>query len=163
LPLLGAVVGSIGRKPAMPKSVTAFLLGLLFLGSSASLLTGCDRGDRVQLVLEAKRQGAGDEAMDKARDVVERRLGAVGASGVTVVRQGPNRLLATFAGARDTGPIKALIGRSARLEFRLVDLSVTREQMAAARLRPVPGSSPFPARGRTAGSPSAAGRSSTVR
>jgi preprotein translocase subunit SecD len=120
----------------MPKSVITFLLGLLFLGSSASLLTGCDRGDQVQLLLEAKRKDANDEAMDKARDVIERRLGALGASGVKVVRQGPNRLLATFGGARDTGPIKALIGRSAHLEFRLVDTTVTPGQLYGGRAPP---------------------------
>jgi preprotein translocase subunit SecD len=120
----------------MPKSVITFLLGLLFLGSSASLLTGCDRGDRVQLLLEAERKDAGDEAMDKARDVIERRLGALGASGATVVRQPPNRLLVTFRGAEDTGPIKALIGRSARLDFRLVDTSVAPGQLDAGRAPP---------------------------
>lgn len=118
----------------MTKSVLTFLLGLLFLGSS--LLTGCDRGDRVQLLLEATRKDASGEAMDKARDVVERRLGEAGASGATVVRQGPNRILATFRGARDIGPIKALIGRSARLEFRLVDLTVPLEQLRSGRAPP---------------------------
>jgi len=125
--------GAIGR---MPKAVITFMLGLLFLGSSASMLTGCDRGERVQLLLEATRKDASAEAMDQARNVVERRLGAAGASGVTVVRQGPNRLLATFGGAEDTGPIKALIGRSARLEFWLVDLGVPPEQIAGGEAPP---------------------------
>jgi len=120
----------------MPQSVVTLLLGLLFLGSSALLVAGCDRGDRVRLLLEAKRKDASDEAMDKARDVIERRLGAVGASGATVVRQGPNRILATFGRAGDTGSIKALIGRSARLEFRLADTSVTAEQIAGGEAPP---------------------------
>jgi preprotein translocase subunit SecD len=74
--------------------------------------------------------------MDKARDVIERRLGASGASGATVVRQGPNRIVATFGGARETAPIKALIGRSARLEFWLVDMSVDAAQIAAGEAPP---------------------------
>ncbi|HET9638682.1 MAG TPA: hypothetical protein VFP12_05710 [Allosphingosinicella sp.] len=114
----------------MPKPVITFMLALLFLGSSASLLTGCDRSDRVQLLLEAKRKDASDEAMDKARDVIERRLGALGSFGATVVRQPQNRILVTLSGGEDVGPIKALIGHSARLNFWLADLSVTPEQIA---------------------------------
>jgi preprotein translocase subunit SecD len=120
----------------MPKSVVTFLLGLLLLAGSAPLLTGCDRGDQVQLLLEAKRKEPSAEAMDKAREVIERRLGTAGMSGVTVVRHGPNRLLATFRGARDMGSIKVLIGRSARLEFRLVDLGVAPEELDAGQAPP---------------------------
>jgi preprotein translocase subunit SecD len=137
----------IGETRRMPKTIITFILGLLFLGSSASLLTGCDRGDRVQLVLEATRKGPSGEAMDKARDVIERRLGAAGASGVTVVRDGPHRILATFGGARDTGPVKALIGRSARLDFWLVDTSVTAGQFAAGEAPPGTRFLAFPSNG----------------
>ncbi|HEX8062590.1 MAG TPA: hypothetical protein VF535_05190 [Allosphingosinicella sp.] len=125
-----------GENRRRPGPVIAFVLGLLLLGSSASLLAGCDGGERVQLLLEAKRKDASGEAMDKARDVIERRLGAAGASGATVVRQGPNRILATFGAVGDTGPIKALIGRSARLDVWLVDLSATPEQIAAGEAPP---------------------------
>jgi len=132
----------------MLKPVVTAILGLLLMGSSGALPAGCDRGERVQLLLEAKRRDASGQAMDKAREVIERRLGAAGASDVTVVRQGPNRILATFGGARDTGPIKALIGRSARLDFWLVDTSVAPGQAAAgeappgSRLLAVPGDGP---------------------
>ncbi|HEU0099774.1 MAG TPA: hypothetical protein VFQ67_13500 [Allosphingosinicella sp.] len=120
----------------MPKLVATFRLGLLLLGGSASLLTGCDRGDRVQLLLEAKRKDASDEAMDKARAVVERRLEALGSSRATVVRQPGNRILVTLSAGEDTAPIKALIGRSARLDFRLVDPGVTAAQIAAGEAPP---------------------------
>lgn len=109
----------------MPKSVIPFMLGLLCLGSSAWLLTGCDRGDGAQLILEAKSADASDEAMARTRDIVERRIDALGSSGATVVRQPSNRLLVTLRRAEDAGQVKALVGRSGRLEFRLVDTSVT--------------------------------------
>lgn len=113
----------------MPRPVITFILALLFLGSSASLATGCDRGERVQLLLESKGSGASDEAMERARAVIERRIDALGSSGATVVRQPPDRILVTLARAGDVQPVKALVRRSGRLDFRLVDTGVTREQL----------------------------------
>lgn len=115
----------------MATPVMTLMLGLLYLGGSSSLLTGCDRGDRVQLVLEAKAAGAGDQVMERTREVVERRIVALGSSGATVVRQHPNRLLVTLPHAGDAGQVRALVARSGRLEFRLVDLSATPEQIEA--------------------------------
>jgi preprotein translocase subunit SecD len=120
----------------MPRPVITFVLGLLYLGSSAWLLTGCDRGERAQFLLEAKRADASDAAMEKAREIVERRLGAAGSSGATVVRQHPNRLLVTLGRGEDAEQVKGLVGRSARLDFRLVDLSVTLDQLDSGRARP---------------------------
>ncbi|MFL6844511.1 MAG: preprotein translocase subunit SecD [Allosphingosinicella sp.] len=118
----------------MPRSLVAVLLGLL--ACPASLLTGCDRGDRVELVLEAKQTDAGDQAMEKAREVIERRIGDLGESGATVVRQGPNRILVALRRAEDAGPVKALVGRSARLQFRMVDTTATLAQLNAGQAPP---------------------------
>lgn len=120
----------------MPRPVLNFMLGLLFLGGSASLLAGCDRGDGAQLLLEAKRADASDETMERARDIVERRIGELGASGATVVRQDRNRLLVTLRRAADAGPVKALVGRSGRLDFRLVDLNVAPGELASGAAPP---------------------------
>jgi len=127
----------------MPKFAVILMLGLL----SASLLSGCDRGDRVQLLLEAKRADTSDEAMDRARDIVERRIGALGSSGATVVRQRPNRILVTLPRAEDAAQVKALVGRSGRLDFRLVDTGVTRKQLAGGRAPPGTRILPLPSEG----------------
>jgi preprotein translocase subunit SecD len=105
------------------------LLGLLWLGSAA-LLTGCDRGPEVQLLLEPRRAGlATDAVMERAREVIERRMRASGARGASVARQGPDRIIVRFRQQDGVEQVKALIGRSARIEFRLVDTNATPEQL----------------------------------
>lgn len=109
----------------MPGSVIRFVLGLLALAGSASLLGGCGRGQGAELLLEAKGGGASDQAMEKARTVIERRIEAFGASGATVKREEADFIRVTLARADEAEPVKALVRRRGRLEFWLVDTSVT--------------------------------------
>ncbi|MBV9883286.1 MAG: protein translocase subunit SecD [Sphingomonadaceae bacterium] len=74
-----------------------------------------------------------DQAMTAAREVIDRRINSLGTREPTIVRQGSNRILVEVPGLQNPEQLKALIGRTARLEFRLVDLSVTPEQLAAGR------------------------------
>jgi preprotein translocase subunit SecD len=74
--------------------------------------------------------------MDRAREVVERRIRAFGSSRATVARQGRGRILVTLGNRADAAQAKELIGRAGRLEFRLVDTSATPEQLAAGRAPP---------------------------
>ena len=90
----------------MPKSVMLFVLSLLALAS-------CGNSDGVELLLEAERAGAASNAaMDLARDVIERRVRALGASGATVTRLGPNRILVRLRRGEQAEPVKALIARA---------------------------------------------------
>jgi preprotein translocase subunit SecD len=73
------------------------------------------------------------QAMTSAREVIDRRINSLGTREPTIQRQGDNRILVEVPGLQDPEQLKALIGRTARLEFRLVDLTVTREQLASGR------------------------------
>ena len=73
------------------------------------------------------------QAMTSARDVIDRRINALGTREPTIVRQGDNRILVEVPGLQDPEQLKALIGRTARLEFKLVDLTVTPRADAAGR------------------------------
>ena len=64
-----------------------------------------------------------NRAMDDATDVVRRRIDALGTKEPTIVRQGSNRILVQVPGLQDPKALKALIGKTAKLEFKLVDLS----------------------------------------
>jgi preprotein translocase subunit SecD len=63
------------------------------------------------------------DAMTVARDVVRRRIDPQGTRETTVINQGEQRILVQVPGVQDPEALKALIGQTARLEFKLVDLT----------------------------------------
>ena len=76
------------------------------------------------------------DAMTVARDVVRRRIDPQGTKEVTVVNEGSRRILVEVPGVEDPEALKQLLGQTARLEFKLVDLSADPEQVAAGRAPP---------------------------
>ena len=76
------------------------------------------------------------DAMSVARDVVRRRIDPSGTKEITVITEGGNRILVEVPGVEDPEALKQLIGQTARLEFKLVDLSANpRTSSRAARRR----------------------------
>ncbi len=73
------------------------------------------------------------EAMTVARDVVRRRIDPQGTKEVTVVNQGERRILVQVPGVEDPEALKRLIGQTARLEFKLVDLTADPSLVAQGR------------------------------
>jgi preprotein translocase subunit SecD len=71
-----------------------------------------------------------DNAMDDATEVVRRRIDELGTREPTILRQGSNRIVVQVPGLEDPAALKALLGRTARLEFKLVDDTATPEQLA---------------------------------
>ena len=71
-----------------------------------------------------------NEAMTGAVDVVRKRIDALGTREPTIVRQGSDRILVEVPGFGDPGQLKDLIGRTAKLEFKLVDLRADPRQIA---------------------------------
>ncbi|MFN3387966.1 MAG: protein translocase subunit SecD [Allosphingosinicella sp.] len=77
-----------------------------------------------------------DTAMDTAREVVYNRVDPEGTREVTVIRQGSDRILVQVPGLDDPEGLKQLLGKTARLEFKLVDLNADPEQIAQGRAPP---------------------------
>ena len=73
------------------------------------------------------------DAMTVARDVVRRRIDPQGTKEVTVINQGTDRILVEVPGVEDPEALKRLIGQTARLEFKLVDLTADPNQVAQGR------------------------------
>lgn len=73
------------------------------------------------------------DAMTVARDVVRRRIDPGGTKEITVVNQGERRILVQVPGVEDPEALKRLIGQTARLEFKLVDLSADPAQVQQGR------------------------------
>ncbi|HEY1146895.1 MAG TPA: protein translocase subunit SecD [Allosphingosinicella sp.] len=79
---------------------------------------------------EAGLKAALNSAMDTAREVVYNRVDPEGTKEVTVIRQGDDRILVQVPGLQDPAGLKALLGKTARLDFKLVDLNADPAQVA---------------------------------
>jgi preprotein translocase subunit SecD len=60
------------------------------------------------------------QTMESARDVIDRRINSLGTVEPTIIRQGANRILVQVPGLQDPAALQRLIGRTARLEFKMV-------------------------------------------
>jgi preprotein translocase subunit SecD len=76
------------------------------------------------------------DAMGVARDVVRRRIDPGGTKEITVVTEGGSRILVEVPGVEDPEALKNLIGQTARLEFKLVDLSANPQDVQQGRAPP---------------------------
>ncbi|HEX8191719.1 MAG TPA: protein translocase subunit SecD [Allosphingosinicella sp.] len=74
-----------------------------------------------------------DQAMDNARAVIDRRINALGTVEPTILRQGENRIVVQVPGLQDPAALQRLIGRTARLEFKMVDETVGPEVLQTGR------------------------------
>ena len=92
--------------------------------------------DSTRIVLTPTQSGSAKalrDAMTVARDVVRRRIDPQGTKEVTVINQGERRILVQVPGVEDPEALKQLIGQTARLEFKLVDLTADQAQIAQGR------------------------------
>lgn len=92
--------------------------------------------DSTRIVMTATDAGlrqATDSAMQVATEVVRKRIDEMGTREPNVVRQGSDRILVQVPGLQDPAALKALLGRTAKLEFKLVDLTADPAQVAQGR------------------------------
>lgn len=82
--------------------------------------------DGNRIVLTQTDQGldqAVDDAMESATEVVRRRIDSLGTREPTIIRQGDDRIVVQVPGLEDPDALKALLGQTAELEFKLVDVN----------------------------------------
>jgi preprotein translocase subunit SecD len=94
---------------------------------------------------------ATDSAMDVATEVVRKRIDELGTREPTIVRQGEDRIVVQVPGLQNPEQLKALLGKTAKLEFKLVDLAADPAQVAQGRAPA--GSQILPYPGNPAGPP----------
>ncbi|MGK6321625.1 protein translocase subunit SecD [Sphingomonas sp. DT-51] len=71
-----------------------------------------------------------DTAMGDATEVVRRRIDELGTREPTIIRQGTNRIVVQVPGLQNPQALKDLIGKTAKLEFKLVDLNADPQSLA---------------------------------
>jgi preprotein translocase subunit SecD len=90
--------------------------------------------DSSRLVLTPTQAGltqAVDTAMGDATEVVRRRIDELGTREPTIIRQGSNRIVVQVPGLGNPQALKDLLGKTAKLEFKLVDETASPQQLAA--------------------------------
>src|ERR1700722_16538502 len=70
------------------------------------------------------------QAVDQSIQIIERRVNEIGLVEPTIQREGLDRILVQVPGLQDPSHLKELLGKTAKLDFRMVDLSMTPEQAA---------------------------------
>lgn len=101
--------------------------------------------DETRIVLTPTEQGietAVTQAMDSATEVVRKRIDELGTREPTIIRQGDTRIVVQVPGLQDPDQLKELLGKTARLEFKLVDQNALPADVAQG-IAP-PGSEIFP-------------------
>lgn len=72
-------------------------------------------------------------AMETATEVVRKRIDSLGTKEPIIVREGTTRILVQVPGEQNPAALKALIGKTAKLEFKMVDMTADPAQVAAGR------------------------------
>ena len=112
-----------------PSQVDAARERLLTITGSGAGLTGQRQWD-IQVVdssrFVVKQTPAGlteavNDAMNVATEVVRKRIDQLGTKEPTIVRQGADRILVQVPGLQNPQALKDLLGKTAKLEFKLVD------------------------------------------
>jgi len=76
------------------------------------------------------------QAVEQSIEIIRRRIDETGTKEPTLQREGQYRILVQLPGVDNPEHVKALLGRTAKLTFQLVDSSVTVEEARRGRLPP---------------------------
>ncbi|NNM76163.1 protein translocase subunit SecD [Sphingomonas sp. ID1715] len=82
---------------------------------------------------QAGQNDAVDKAMEVATEVVRKRIDELGTREPTIVRQGGTRIVVQVPGLQNPEALKNLLGKTAKLEFKLVDVTASPADLAAGR------------------------------
>jgi len=74
-----------------------------------------------------------ESAMEVATEVIRKRIDEMGTREPTIIRQGANRIVVQVPGLQNPEALKSLLGKTAKLEFKLVDASADPAELAQGR------------------------------
>ncbi|BCJ91066.1 hypothetical protein IZ6_18010 [Terrihabitans soli] len=75
-------------------------------------------------------------AVDQSIEIVRRRVDELGTTEPSIQRQGADRILVQVPGLQDPQQLKNILGQTAKLTFRMVDMSMTVDQAVLSRPPP---------------------------
>ncbi|MGE0846648.1 MAG: protein translocase subunit SecD [Flavobacteriaceae bacterium] len=92
-----------------------------------------DDGQIVVTLNDAALEERVRSAVDQSIEIVRRRIDELGTTEPTIQRQGADRIIVQVPGLQDPGRLKALIGQTAKLTFRLVDPTMSAQEALQGR------------------------------
>jgi preprotein translocase subunit SecD len=127
---LSFIVRDPGQVDAAREEVLPLTYGAGLTGQRDWTIEVLD-GNRVVLTpTEEGIEQAVTNAMDSATEVVRKRIDELGTREPTIIRQGAQRIVVQVPGLDDPGALKALLGQTAKLEFKLVDTAAAPSDVA---------------------------------
>jgi len=113
-------------------------LGGLMGGTSQRDLDVTDTGNGlIRLTIpEAAMNDRLRKTIEQSIQIVERRVNELGTVEPLIQRQGNDRILVQVPGLQDPTHLKEILGKTAKMEFRMVDTSVPPDQAQAGRVPP---------------------------
>jgi preprotein translocase subunit SecD len=75
-------------------------------------------------------------ALEQSVEIVRRRVDSLGTKEASVSREGNDRIVVQVPGLQDPSALKRILGKTAKLEFKMVDERTTPEMVAAGRAAP---------------------------
>ncbi len=112
-------------------------VGNALLGSSGSdldLARGTEPGTFTITPTEVGVRARIASGITASIETINRRINALGTAEASVVQQGRDRILIQYPGLSDTGPLKELIGKTAKLTFHEVHPTVSAEEAKSTRV-----------------------------
>jgi preprotein translocase subunit SecD len=76
------------------------------------------------------------QTIEQSIQIVERRVNQLGTVEPIIQRQGTDRILVQVPGLQDPTELKRILGKTAKMEFRMVDTTVSPDQAAQGRVPP---------------------------
>jgi len=111
--------------------------GLLGSGAQRDLEVTDAGGGLIRLAIpEAAMNDRLRKTIEQSIQIVERRVNELGTVEPLIQRQGNDRILVQVPGLQDPTHLKAILGQTAKMEFRMVDTTVPPDQAQAGRAPP---------------------------
>ena len=130
---LGAVGPEVRVRPKDPADAEA-MRQLLVDIDSESVVTLTETGEISLRLNEAALRASSSAAVAQALEIIRRRVDETGTAEPTIQRQGEDRIIIQLPGVDDPDRIKELIGKTAKLEFRLLDANASVADAMAGRV-----------------------------
>ena len=104
-------------------------------GRDVVLQTRPDQHLEVAFVAQAANAAAQD-AVTRSIETIRKRIDALGAKDPSITQQGSDRIVIEAPGESDPEKLKAIVGKTAKLTFQMVDTEIPPEDVAAHRIPP---------------------------